>query len=148
MSISTREELQIDGALRAFDQLGELGPKLVMNELRSLATDQMHAAQSKAPGSLRFGWRIDEMSDPATNDTFGFAVLSEDKAKHGEKPVARWTNYGTGDKADKRKIRDGNESFLGQRPQRFLRPVSKARKEKAVLNALTRAARRSGFEQT
>lgn len=141
-------KVDASAAEAAFDALGKDGPRLVANALYSLAVDVKTGAQANAPGTLRYGWRIENLhrQDPTspTQFFFGYLVVSDDKSRHGDKPVGRWVQHGTGRKADKRVIRDGNTAYRGQRAQRYLVKPSKAEQRAAAQNALVRAARRAG----
>lgn len=142
--IDVDAKVNADAAAWAFDRLGEDAPRLVRLELRNLATDRMMEARAKAPGKLRIGWRVEEIG--VGRDKTGFVVLPSDKPLYGDKPVARWVNFGTGSKADRRRVKDNNRAHAGQKPQRFLRPVPKKVQKQAVEKALIRAARRAGFD--
>lgn len=158
-----KAKVDADSAMRAFDSLATDGPRVVHNTLRSLADEAKRRAQAKAPGGLKRGWRVSPLADPSTGDEFGVGVATPDQLLYerryarrknqrslegdGVLRVARWANYGTGDKADGRVIRDGNRSFKGQKPQRFLRPVPKARQQRECQEALVRTARKIGFTE-
>lgn len=148
-------------ALRAFDYLLDDGPRVVFNTQRTLADKARRHAETKAPGGLKRGWRTVVIADPSVDDTFGLGVFTPDQTMYerryarqrgieslegdGMLRVARWTNFGTGDKADGRKIRNANRAHHGQRAQRYLRPVSRGVQTREAQEALLRVARRRGF---
>lgn len=129
--------------MRAFDQLESDGPRVVMNELRTMANETKFHAEMHAPGRLATGWRVEPMADPATSETFGYAAAPSDKPQHGGKPVARWVDRGTGQLASKGI--DNNPMYHGQRAQRFVRKPSKSKQVAMIHAALLRVARRAGF---
>lgn len=138
-------KVDADAAMRAFDMLETDGPRVVMNELRTLANETKFHGEMTAPGSLARGWRVEEMADPDTSETFGWAAMPTDKPTHGGKPVARWVNFGTGAQGGGKGVaHDGR--YVGQRAQKFLRKPSKSKQMDAVYNALVRTARRAGFD--
>jgi hypothetical protein len=144
--VEPRVRVDADEAMRAFDLLERDGPRVVMNELRTLANETKVHGEMRAPGSLASGWRVEAMQDPDTSDTFGWAAMPSDKPRHGGKPVARWVNYGTGmqGRGGARVAHDAR--YVGQPAQRFLRKVSKAKQVEACHLAIVRTARRLGFE--
>lgn len=139
-----RAEIDIDGAMRAFDMLADDGPRVVMNELRTLANETKAHGEMHAPGSIARNWRVTPMQDPDTSDTFGWAAMPTDKPSHGGKPVARWTNYGTGAQGRGKGV-EHDPGYTGQAAQNFLRKPSKAKQMQMVYKALLRTARRAGF---
>lgn len=157
-------KVDADAAMRAFDLLQDDGPRVVFNTMRTLADNARLHAQAKAPGGLKRGWRTETIDDPATNETFGVGVSTPDQTLYerryarrrgttsldggGVLRVARWTNHGTGDKADSRKVKNPNRAFPGQRPQRFLRPVSRSVQQRESQEALLRVARTLGFTES
>jgi hypothetical protein len=161
VAIDFDTKVDADQALRAFDFLADDGPRVVFNTQRSLADDARRRAQSNAPGGLKRGWRTVVIADPSTDDTFGLGVFTPDQTMYerryarsrglesrdgdGMLRVARWANFGTGDKADGRKIKNANRAHHGQRAQRFLRPVSRAVQRREAQEDLLRVARRRGF---
>lgn len=141
-----RVRVDADAAMRAFDLLEQDGPRVVMNELRTLANETKAHGEMHAPGSLASGWRVAEMADPDTSATFGWAAMPTDKPKHSGKPVARWVNYGTGAQGRGGTRAQHDRRYVGQPAQRFLRKASKAKQVEACYKALLRTARRLGFE--
>jgi hypothetical protein len=140
-----RVTVDADAAMHAFDLLEKDGPRVVMNELRTMANETMFHGQMTAPGSLATGWRVEAMNNPDTSATFGYAASPTDKPMHGGKPVARWVNYGTGAQGVGRGVsHDGR--YVGQRAQKFLRKPSKKRQMDLIYNALVRTARKCGFD--
>lgn len=136
-------DLFVDGAMRAFDQLESDGPRTVQNVLKNLATESKEFGENFAPGRLAIGWRVEEMADPATSDTFGYAASPTDKPIFGGKPVARWVDRGTGSQASAGI--DANPAHAGQRAQRFMRKAGKRRQVSEIHKALVRTARKAGF---
>lgn len=144
--IGMSAEVRAQTAIRALEALEADGPRLVKSALRSLAEETLRNAQAQAPGKIRYALKLEDVVGD-NGDTFGYFVGPADKPLYDDKPVARWTNYGTGQKADKRVV-DANLDFPGQRAQRYLRKVSKARQTKAAEMALIRTAQRLGFNLT
>lgn len=130
--------------MRAFDMLEKDGPRVVMNELRTIANETKAYGEMNAPGSIARGWRVAEMADPDTSETFGWAAMPTDKPSHGGKPVARWTNYGTGAQGRGKGV-EHNPGYTGQAAQNFLRKPSKRKQMDMCLRAILRTARRAGF---
>lgn len=156
-----RARVDVEAAMHAFDQLGMDGPRSVMNTLESMALESKALAEFRAPGKLRFGWRVQTMADPETSKAFGYGVYVADQtiyerryakrkgqaapaAGDGKLRVAYWVNHGTGSKATSR-VKAPNTIHEGQRAQRFMRKPSRAQQQREVLENLIRVARRAGF---
>lgn len=144
-------------ALRALEQLQEDAPRVIGNELRNLAQDAAASARAKAPGRLRQGVKVEDAAKLG-NGAIGAVVIVNDipiyspEATDGRaRRVARWTNHGTRGNADRRAVKKpgrvaSREPGTGIKPQRWLRPVSQAKRKKAIENALIRTARKLGFD--
>ena len=140
-------EVDIEPMLKSLRKLDDRGRQLVDMALQNVAEDEAQAAAGRAPGSI--GRKIRVYQKAGLRRVGHVAFLIGVEMSNANDRVGNWINYGTLGKRPKRKTRKPGTKYGrtgGIKPRRFIRQVSKAKRLAAMLEAVKKAARDSGFD--